>query len=305
MDRRARRARRRTPGERAACRSWPRRAAVRSWRASPCRDSGRPRAARRASARSDVRRGVIGPSASRPARRPARACRRLLERREVADHEDLAGGRARVRSGCTRTRPARSSGMPSERASGEACTPRGPEHRPRARAARRRSARRRARRRVTRELVQTCTPSASSCSGARSDRSSGYGGSTRGPASIRTMRALAGSMRRNSRASVWRAISRERARQLDTRRPAADHDEREPGPRGASASSSRSACSNASRIRRRISSASSIVFRPGACGCPLVVAEVGVRARPSRGSGSRRRAPSRRGERAARRRRRP
>ena len=43
--------------------------------------------------------------------------------RGVADHEDLRQRPARVRSGSTRTRPARSAGASSQRAAFEACTP--------------------------------------------------------------------------------------------------------------------------------------------------------------------------------------
>ena len=69
----------------------------------------------------------------------------------------------------------------------------------------------------------------------------------------------------------------QRAGQLHAGRSAADDDERQqPALRG-SIRVSRSACSNASSTRRRMSSASSSVFRPGACALPLVVAEIGVR----------------------------
>ena len=57
----------------------------------------------------------------------------------------------------------------------------------------------------------------------------------------------------------------QRARQLDAGGPAADHHEGEPAAGALSASASRSACSKASRTRRRISRASSSVLRPGAC----------------------------------------
>ena len=64
----------------------------------------------------------------------------------------------------------------------------------------------------------------------------------------------------------------ERAGELDPRGSAADDDEREPGPARSPASVSRSAPSNAERTRRRISSASPMLFRPGAIGvqssCP-------------------------------------
>ena len=61
--------------------------------------------------------------ASPPARRRAPACRRCSTAREVADHEDVAGARGCVRSGSTSTRPARSSGTPSDCAERRRRTP--------------------------------------------------------------------------------------------------------------------------------------------------------------------------------------
>ena len=106
----------------AAGRSARRRCAGRSSRASPCRGSGTGRSGSPRTARADVGRRVRRPSASRPARRPAPAARPARARR---------GRRSRTRSGCpgtvrsgsTRTRPARSSGAPRSGASGEAWTP--------------------------------------------------------------------------------------------------------------------------------------------------------------------------------------
>ena len=69
---------------------------------------------------------------------------------------------------------------------------------------------------------------------------------------------------RNSRERLARDLG-QRAGELDAGRPAADEHERQQLA-AAGRSVSRSARSNATRIRRRIASASSSVFRPGACG---------------------------------------
>ncbi len=81
---------------------------------------------------------------------------------------------------------------------------------------------------VTSVPVRTSTPSPSSCRRAFSERSGGYGGSTRSVPSTRITRAERGWMRRNSPRSVWRAISVKRTRQLDPGGTAADHDEGQP-----------------------------------------------------------------------------
>ena len=111
-----------------------------------------------------------------------------------------------VRSGSTKTRPARSSGTPSVWASGEAATPAaqrtvrawirsGPIQTPSASIP------------VTWTPVQTATPSVSSCLRAAADRSSVYAPRTRGLASTRITRAEAVLMWRKSCARVCRVTS--------------------------------------------------------------------------------------------------
>ena len=78
-------------------------------------------------------------------------------------------------------------------------------------------------------------------------------------------RAGVGSMRRKSRASAWRAISASAPASSTPVGPAADDHEGQPGA-AALGSGSRSAASKAKSTRRRISSASSMLLRPGASG---------------------------------------
>ena len=83
-------------------------------------------------------------------------------------------------------------------------------------------------------------------------------------------------MRRKSRSMVCRAIS-ESAPASSTPVGPAPTMTKVSHARCRSGSVSRSAASNASSTRRRISSASSIVFRPGAFALPLGMAEVRMR----------------------------
>ena len=249
----------------------------RSSRASPCRGSGTAAAARRAALRAHVRRGVIAHLHRR--RGDARHRRAvLLERREVADHEDLAGDPATVRSGCTRTRPARSSGAPSERAERRGRDAR----RPRARSARRSARRRRDTPSAStprhREPVRTSTPSASSCAVRLADRSSGYAGRTRGPAFEQDDARARPDRCAGSRAPACGARSRR------ARRPA----RRPVGPPPTTTNVSQRPARLGVRLAlgllegeqhppadlERVLDASS---GPARSGCPLVVAEVGVR----------------------------
>ena len=124
---------------------------------------------------------------------------------------------------------------------------------------------------VTRVFVRTVTPSRSSCLVADADWPGGYVGRIRSTASTRSIRASWGRIDRKSDRRVSFAIS-----------PSAPASSTPVGPpptitnvihaRRRSGSASRSAASNAIRIRRRISTASSMVLRPGANGahssCP-------------------------------------
>ena len=212
----------------------------------------------------------------------------LLEAGQVADDEDL-GVAGDVRSGSTSTRPARSSGTPRVLARGEAATPAAQstvrasirsapsvtpavvdlrDHRP----------------------VRTSTPIRTSCSRAFSERSSAYEGQDpRRPSSEDDMRLRGVDMAEVARQRVPGDLG-ERPGELDPGRPGADDDEPEPGgPRAGSVS--RSAASKAKRMRRRISSASSMLFRPGA-NRPTRRGRSRSASRPWRRSGSRR--PARR-----------
>ena len=166
------------------------------------------------------------------------------------------------RSGSTRTRPARSSGTPRVVRSGDAATP--AAHRtvpattlsPPSIAPRESTP-------VTAVRSRTSTPSRCSEARAASRSLSGNEGRIVGPASTRMMRAWPVSMDRNSSRSVRRAIS--------ARVPASSTPVGPPPTRTKVSSScrlagslSRSARSNASSTRRRISSASSSVLSPGA-----------------------------------------
>ena len=117
---------------------------------------------------------------------------------------------------------------------------------------------------VTRAPVRTSTPSFSSCTCAFADSSGGNAGSTRSPPSSNNTRAARESKRRNSPASVWRAISASVPASSTPVAPAPITAKVSHARRGSSPVS-RSACSNASSTRRRIAKASSSVFNPGAC----------------------------------------
>ena len=224
----------------------------------------------------------------------------LLERGEVADHEDLAAARAPSGRGSTRTRPARSSGAPRERRERRGRDARPPTPRSGRRCARSPIADAAARRRRSRaRRSRPRTPSASSCA-SPSPRAPGYVGSTRGPASTRMTRAVRGSMRRKSRASVWRAISANVAGHLDAGRPAADDHEREPLAARPRRRSSRSAASKATQhapadLERVLEG-----LQPRRVRLPLVAARSTSGSPRPRRRGSRRRARRRRGGRASR-----
>ncbi len=125
--------------------------------------------------------------------------------------------------------------------------------------------------RVTMESSRTSTPSASSCCCALRDSSSSYAASRRLPPSIRMIRAARGSKLRKSRLSVWCAISA-KAPAISTPVGPPPITTKVSSARRSSGSVTCSACSKASRKRRRISVASSMVFIPGAMGahspCP-------------------------------------
>ncbi|KYF52583.1 hypothetical protein BE08_10470 [Sorangium cellulosum] len=167
-----------------------------------------------------------------------------------------------VRSGCTSTRPARSSGAPRVRARGDAATPapqstvlasirRSPIETPSSSI------------RVTRQFVRTSTLSATSCCRAFSPSSGTYDGSTCPAPSSRMMRASHGLMCRNSRTSVCRASSDSAPASSTPVGPAPTTTNVIQASRRAG-SVSRSAASKARSTRRRISSASSTVLSPGA-----------------------------------------
>ena len=111
------------------------------------------------------------------------------------------------------------------------------------------------------------------CDSSLRDRRTGPGRS----ASIRMTFAVVGSIVRKSRAIVWQRDLGDRARHLDAGRSAADDHEGQVGARSAGSSARarrvrrRAGCGGGSRVRPPG------VFSPGALGCPLVVAEVGVR----------------------------
>ena len=183
--------------------------------------------------------------------------RRCRRRRRSRD----ARARASVGSACTR--PARSSGTPSdlrERRRGDAGRPQDRLRRDRARSPI--ASRRRAstlgddgRRSAPRRRAARATPRAASRS------RSGNGASRCGPPSSRTMRADSGWMRRKSCAQRLARDLGERAGQLDAGRSAADDDERQqPALRRRDRSRARplrtpAAPAAASRAHRRASSA--------------------------------------------------
>ena len=180
------------------------------------------------------------------------------------------------RSRSTCTRPARSSGdaeCARQRRGGDA---RGPEHRARLRCACSPSATPVAS--TSRDGAATCAPHAERC-----ERSLGLvRESSPGRPEGHAARPRPG--RCSTRAGRWRenrcaarcARSR-RARPRARRRSGRRRRPRRSGRRARAASSvSRSARSNARSTRRRISSASSSVFRPGAIALPVLVAEVRV-----------------------------
>ena len=214
---------------------------------------------------------ACAPAGSRPARRPAAAGRPRPSTRRDRRRRTTSGWPGIVRSSLTSTRPARSS-RHAER-----------------RARRRRGDTPAAHRIVPASIdlvahvhlacldlrhqlpVHTATPSRSSARRANAESGSGYVGSTCGPPSTRMIRAVSGSNRPEVvRERVPRNL-RQRAGQLDAGRPAADDHERQ------QPSLSRSILLALRLLEReqhprRISSASSSVFSPGACGrhssCP-------------------------------------
>ena len=117
---------------------------------------------------------------------------------------------------------------------------------------------------VTGESTWTVTPSDSSWRRALSLSDGGNVASRRGPASTRCTSAALGRARRNSRGSVWRAISASVPASSTPVGPPPITTKRNHC-RRRSPSASRSAASNARSTRARIASASSSVFRPGAC----------------------------------------
>ena len=183
------------------------------------------------------------------------------------------GWRGRARRS---TRPARSSGTPSDFASGDAATP-AAQTTVRARCARRRAATPSASSAGHRAPVRTSTPRARELLRRRARSSSR---STRrgcaGRPSTRTMRASRGSMRAEVADEDVAGDLGDRAGELDAGRAAAHDHEGEQLPararRRARArpSRTRAGCGGGSRGRPRG------VFRPGAYWLPLVVAEVGV-----------------------------
>ena len=109
----------------------------RSWRASPCRRSGTARSAGLGSCRGSSR-AACRPSCIAAGATPGHGLAVLRRARRGRRSTKTSGWPGIVRSGSTRTRPARSSGhaeRPAERRRRDA---RRPEHRPRARSARRR-----------------------------------------------------------------------------------------------------------------------------------------------------------------------
>ena len=154
-----------------------------------------------------VARRVRAPAAWPPAPRRAAASRPSPKRRQVADHEHLGvAGQGEVR--LTSTRPARSSGTPSvlpQRRGGDAG---GPQHVARADRARRPPRRPSALDRRSRPRRSAPPRPGARARAARWPRGPrGSAASTRGPPSTSRTRACAGSMRRKSRTSAWRAIS--------------------------------------------------------------------------------------------------
>ncbi len=183
----------------------------------------------------------------------------------------ISGWPGRLRSGSTFTRPARSHSAPvaaaSMRPSGEAATP--AAHTMHLLAMRRAVpsgpliSRPSPSMRVTIASTCTFTPRCSSCSLARWLSFSGMACSTRGPPSSSSTSASAGTMRRNSPASVWRAISAS-VPAISTPVGPPPITTKVSRARRRTGSLSSSASSKASSTRRRISKASASVFRPGA-----------------------------------------
>ena len=160
--------------------------------------AGEPRAAARARHRR--------PAAWRRAPGRAAACRRCPAHARYRRCRRSRDDRARVRSGPTTTRPARSFSAPSQCAADEAATPAAqtmvaaasgssPMVTPSASHC------------VTGVPSRTSTPSRSSDASAAALSFAGKRGSTRGPASTSTMRASRGSMLRKSWRSATRASS--------------------------------------------------------------------------------------------------
>ena len=232
-----------------------------------CRGLGTGRAAARSRRRSGG--GSLRPRVDRTGSRPPRA---PVGRRETSDRRRRTPRGAPA--ACNRARPrlvpsVSAPGLPAAATrlpSGDACTPADqifviPASRSTPLLVS--SSRPAASIPVTRVPVLISTPIRSSFAAARCERRSSKLGRILGEASSRTMRAVAGVDPPEVRAQ---AVTRELGDlpgHLHARRPGTDHDERQP--RGAADMSvSSSASSNAPKIRPRTSSASSIVFMPGA-----------------------------------------
>ena len=204
----------------------------------------------------------------------------LLDVHHVADARRSPDGRAGsdpAARGCGRSdrSPRRSRAPAAPPAATPARRPPTAPCAPRCALRARRSAPRRRRRRPAATAVpsRTVTPSRSSWRLAFADRLGGYGGRTRSAASSRMISASAGWMARKSLRSVSLAISPSAPASSTPVGPAPTTTNVSQGCRRP-ASVSRSAISKASRMRERISVASSMVLSPGANALPVVVAEV-------------------------------
>ena len=221
----------------------------------------RRRVVRRCAPGSQRRRGC--PSAWPRAPRRAPACRSAAQ--TSPDRRRRRSPDVRARSG--RARPARGPRDPAARpAIAPAATPPRPPPRPRcARRCVRRPADAAASMSVTAAPVRTSTPSLSSCMRAFSDSDSGK----------RRQHPRPGFDQQHARVPridaaelVRQRVARDfgqRARQFDAGRAAADDGESQPAPRCGRDRRSASARSNAEQDAAPDRSASSSVFRPGAC----------------------------------------
>ena len=239
----------------------------RSWRG--CRSRGSGTAAARAVPRSRARItcATCAPICLAAGATPGTGLPSALHASRGRRRRRSPDARARVRSGATGTRPARSSGTSSVRAERRGGDARGPQHRARGDAF--------ARRARTPSRIDRATPAcrcarrrrgAASCARAFADSDSGNVGEHARPGfeqqHARVARvdvaelACAACGARSPRAC--RRVRRRSGRRRRRRRSAT--------PRARRDRARASARSKASRMRRRIASASSSVFRPGACG---------------------------------------